>query len=136
MNQKEKKVEFIWIIQYFDVKYYFKCDFRNHSYSLALCVERKRIKYQYEGDKFEYGFHAVESKKIEKMEIWKVINVATIQRNVSEFPSHYKSMVWIGDREAVYEPSGTKEVSPILEGNQTSDFDSGSERDTSSDEDY
>lgn len=64
------------------------------------------------------------------------INVATIQRNVSEFPSHQKSIVWIGDREAVYEPSGTKKLSSILEANQTSGFDSESERDKSSDEDY
>jgi hypothetical protein len=84
----------------------------------------------------DYGLQAVETKKKDIFEIWKVINAATIKRNVSEFPSHSKSIVWIGDREAIYNPIDKKEKSIILERNPTSDFESGSDKEKSSDEDY
>lgn len=128
MNLKQRRVEFVWVNRYFNVKYYFTCLFRNHSYSLALCVNRKPIHYQYQGDMVDYGLQAVETKKKDIFEIWKVINAATIKRNVSE--SHSKSIVWIGDREAIYNPIDKKEKSIMLERK------SGSDKKKSSDEDY
>ena len=65
-----------------------------------------------------------------------VVNTATIKRNESEFPSSKSNVVWIADREAIYDPTELRKKSVIINRELTSDSESSSESSESSDESY
>ena len=133
MNLQDKATEFVWLDAYFNVKYYFICKFRHHQYQLALCIKRRRLKYQKTDNNNDYGIIAVESRKKEGLQNFKVTNALTIKRTVCEFPSHLKSMMWVADREAKHKRLEILQASIIQERLTSSELDSEEEPDTASD---
>ncbi len=81
-----------------------------------------------------FGLTSVSSRKNHERLV--VVNTATIKRNVSEFPSSKSNVVWIADREAIYDPTEVKKKSAIIDRELTSDSESSSEFSESSDESY